>query len=102
MCERPVQPNERGHRRFPGLAGTQQEDATGIGAEESLLPAVGVHTEKAGERHTVGRHGRLAPRPPLPEAEDLTLKLRRAHALAPLSQLRAHRSLGWPSLPLAP
>src|SRR5215208_7406208 len=65
--ERPVQPDERGHRRFPGLAGTQQEYAASIGAEESLLPAVGVDTEKASEGHAVRRYASLAVRPTRPE-----------------------------------
>jgi hypothetical protein len=55
-------------------------ELSSIGAEEPLLPAVGVDTEKAGELHAVRRYASLAVRPTRPETFNLSLKLRRTHA----------------------
>jgi hypothetical protein len=43
----------RGHGRFPYLARYAQEHPIGRGAEQSLLPGVGLETDGAGELYAV-------------------------------------------------
>lgn len=63
LVERGVHRQHTGHGGLAALASTVEEHARGLGAEQVLLPAVGLDAHGLGERHPVEGHRQVGCRP---------------------------------------